>query len=812
MTVNSTNRVAGPFTGNSVQVAFPFTFKVFLTSEVYVALTNTVLGYATVLTLNTDYTVTLNSNQNSNPGGTVTLLAAPSSSYTVTLTSQLPNTQPSDLTNAGAFYPQTVNDSFDRATIQIQQLQTSVGSSLRLPLTAPAGTSLQLPLPVSNKLLGWNAAATALENKDLTITTASGATVSSFSLLSSTVAVLNQVIDTAGYSIAGLGKSQYIAKAGSVATVNGIQTNSATGGLYWYKVNYWELRGYDVGALEDGTTDDSSALQTAAQNSNIVKLDAVTKAPNATLDLTANTTFIGDNNFIYPKPYRKVVVPKSATSDTLTSVDVNPRKHLKQANIVAKPVVVLMGDSLTTYLANSWGRADTLAETLHRTLESQFPNGVTFYDRGISGSVYGSSQTIMYSANIPWYAGLSGTTWIDVVKALNPDLIILSWGMNDSSSIKTVDVKNLLDYIQGWAKVPSIVMASCLVPSPRALSNPVGSGATQEGRDNAAGFVRSYAKFRNVGLLDLHRKFCMVRDGFDPCSSIMTNNSEGVTAPIVINTVLNHSLGSRKVYDYRAQLQIDGNLVSASKGLAIKVGPGGNDFCQILKPSGTQLQLNMYSGSSDAIGYTSKIITYTLPATTDWLLTIEKVGNFLAIYYDNDSQFGTYNEPIFFEKCVSLGGEYTPEISSDGTASVYILKNVVFFYGTVKANLPSVTDALMFGNESGTNAYGGSGFNHPGGAIATHVYRPVIEGTCWTADIALEGTQAIGSGVTSQVVTFVTQELTTNYRVNLTEAAAGATSVGQRFWYGTKTISGFTIYFAAATAAAGNIDWRLERY
>jgi len=337
----------------------------------------------------------------------------------------------------------------------------------------------------------------------------------------------------------------------------------------------------------------------------------------------------------------------------------------------------------------------------------------------------------------------------------------------------------------------------------------VGSGTTQENRDKAAGFVRSYAKFRNVGLLDLHRKFTMVRDGFDPLSGIMTLGD--TVAPTAITTTLNHSVGTKKCYDWRAQVQIDGSLLSATKGVTFKVGSGNNDFIQLLKPSGTQLQLNMYSGQTLAIGYTSKIITYTLPTSTDYLITFEKVGNFISIYVDNDSHFGTYNEPIYFEKCVSLGGEYFPEVSSDGTASVYILKNTIFNYAYPKPNTPSVTDLLMFGNESGTNFYGGSGFNHPGGAIATHVYRPVIEGVCWTANIPLEGTQTVGVGVTSQAVTFVTQELNTNYRISLTESS-GATSIGQRFWYGNKSTAGFTIYFAAATLNAGSIDWRLERY
>ena len=135
MTISSTTRVAGPFTGNGTASAFPFNWKVFAAADLDVVRRNTTSGTDTVLVLNTDYTVTLNGNQNTNPGGTVTLTAgALASGFTLTLTSDLANLQPTDLTNQGGFYPEVINDSLDRATIQIQQLAGEVSRSIRAPL------------------------------------------------------------------------------------------------------------------------------------------------------------------------------------------------------------------------------------------------------------------------------------------------------------------------------------------------------------------------------------------------------------------------------------------------------------------------------------------------------------------------------------------------------------------------------------------------------------------------------------------------------------------------------------------------------
>lgn len=134
MTISSQTRKAGPFVGNDSSTAFPFAFKVFQTSDLLVVRANSA-GVETVLVLGTNYSVTLNADQNSNPGGTVTLTAALATGYTLVLTSQVQNLQPTDLTNQGGFYPRVITDALDRATIQIQQLQEEVDRSAKLPIT-----------------------------------------------------------------------------------------------------------------------------------------------------------------------------------------------------------------------------------------------------------------------------------------------------------------------------------------------------------------------------------------------------------------------------------------------------------------------------------------------------------------------------------------------------------------------------------------------------------------------------------------------------------------------------------------------------
>lgn len=165
MTINSTIRKAGPFIGNGTASSFPFTYKVFQASDLEVVRLDQSTNVQTTLQLTTDYTVVLNQDQDSNPGGTVTLVAgALATGYTLTMTSDVPNLQPTDLTNQGGFYPEVINDSLDRATIQIQQLQEQGDRTLRLPLSSTADG--ELPPPSANELIGWNSTGTGLTNVD----------------------------------------------------------------------------------------------------------------------------------------------------------------------------------------------------------------------------------------------------------------------------------------------------------------------------------------------------------------------------------------------------------------------------------------------------------------------------------------------------------------------------------------------------------------------------------------------------------------------------------------------------------------------
>lgn len=168
MTIPSTARKAGPLLGNGATTSFPFTFKVFAASDIAVTIANS-LGVETALVLNTDYSVTLNPNQETSPGGTVTYPLSGSPlpvGSRLTIVGDLPYDQPLDLPSGGNYSPLALENQLDRATMQIQQLQENLGRALQVRVTSGADTTL--PSPAATNLIGWNAGGTGLENVPIT--------------------------------------------------------------------------------------------------------------------------------------------------------------------------------------------------------------------------------------------------------------------------------------------------------------------------------------------------------------------------------------------------------------------------------------------------------------------------------------------------------------------------------------------------------------------------------------------------------------------------------------------------------------------
>lgn len=162
--VPESTRRAGPFAGNGVTTSFAFNFKTNAKEDLLVV--KLALGVETDLVLDSDYSVTLNSNQEDSPGGSITYPISGSPLATgesLTVISDLAISQNADLPNLGAFYPTVIEDALDRAIMLIGQLNEALSRAIVLQ-PSTSGVAVELPTPAAGQAIGWNSTGNALAN------------------------------------------------------------------------------------------------------------------------------------------------------------------------------------------------------------------------------------------------------------------------------------------------------------------------------------------------------------------------------------------------------------------------------------------------------------------------------------------------------------------------------------------------------------------------------------------------------------------------------------------------------------------------
>lgn len=157
MTISTSSRVAGPFAGNGVTIAFPFTFKVFSSAELRVIKTSTT-GIESDLVIGGNPTVVLNADQDVNPGGTLTYTTL-ATGEKLTILGATPAAQPTDITNGSGFYASVIEAALDRCMMVVQQALTLITRAISFPASDSSALNKTLPTSTlrANKALVFGA-------------------------------------------------------------------------------------------------------------------------------------------------------------------------------------------------------------------------------------------------------------------------------------------------------------------------------------------------------------------------------------------------------------------------------------------------------------------------------------------------------------------------------------------------------------------------------------------------------------------------------------------------------------------------------
>ncbi len=133
MTVPATTRSAGPYPGDNSATVFTFGFKVFSVNDIAVVLVSG--STRTVLTQNVHYTVGLNVDQSTSPGGSITYPISGSPlapTDTITIVGATEYSQTHAIPGGGNFNPEAMERALDRLEFQIQQLRVLATAALRV--------------------------------------------------------------------------------------------------------------------------------------------------------------------------------------------------------------------------------------------------------------------------------------------------------------------------------------------------------------------------------------------------------------------------------------------------------------------------------------------------------------------------------------------------------------------------------------------------------------------------------------------------------------------------------------------------------
>lgn len=351
-----------------------------------------------------------------------------------------------------------------------------------------------------------------------------------------------------------------------------------------------------------------------------------------------------------------------------------------------------------------------------------------------------------------WYSNQNfGTTkpWIDHVKDVAPDLVIVSFGMNSFSYTLSAAVRksfdDMLDYIAAnFTTAPSIVA----VTNPRPVNSTEdvwGSAEAQFSRMNASNAIRRCGYRRNSYIMDVGRSSDLARVGID--WDAMATVEEAVTdadfdalitssvprsGGIYTLTTTGSLMATKRVYrDFTLEFEcaFQGAFTADASNLSLyyNYAAAGKSNVALIFPvavgGAKSVNYSKYANPTENVGTMAWNGATALNDNVYRKYRLQKRGSLVELFIDNAR--------LWAERIETWDVPGLIRLEKDGGGTIR-LRNLKLYRVEYTDHLPTLTEYEMFGQHVDGNydnkpLIGGNGVNHPASPGLAETYVRCIK-------------------------------------------------------------------------------------